>query len=288
MRRIRTNPPIRPFGPTVQWLSHAIWDAAQVPDAERLSELVHDLLARRAASADAAQPLLVHRDETAGTRVELSGASLTNTVAKASALFEEDAGGTLALAIPPHWIGAALTLAGWHAGLLVGINDPAAGDGYAQAAEIGVVGPHVPTVRGGETAYVSRLHPFGLPFDADVVLPDNVSDLAPELRSGPDRLGPPSDDHQADHSLRQDAVTYGEAEVIETARRFAGELESGSTLLSTLPFHDLRGLLAVTLVPLITGGSTVLVTGSLEPEQVARIAGVERASATWDGRTSSG
>jgi hypothetical protein len=42
----------------------------------------------------------------------------------------------------------------------------------------------------------------------------------------------------------------------------------------------------VTLVPLITGGSTVLVTGSLEPEQVARIAGVERASTTWDSRTS--
>ena len=194
----------------------------------------------------------------------------------------------LALAIPPHWIGAALTLAGWHAGLEVWINDPAGGDGYASQAEIGVVGPDVPTVRGGETAYVSRLHPFALPFDPDVVLPETVNDLAPALRSGPDRLGPPSDDEYADHSLQQDAAGYGEAEVIEAARRFAGELESGSTLLSTLPFHDLRGLLAVTLVPLITGGSTVLVTGTLEPEQVARIAGVERASTTWDSRTSSG
>ena len=222
MWRIRTNPPIRPFGPTVQCLSHAIWDAAQVPDADRLSQLVHDLLTRRVGSADAAKPLLVHRDEAAGTRVELSGASLTNTVAKASALFEEDAGGMLALAIPPHWIGAALTLAGWHAGLGVRINDPAEGDSYVQAAEIGVVGPDVPTERGGQTTYVSRLHPFALPFDPDVVLPETRSDLAPALRSGPDRLGPPGDVEPADHSLQQDAAAYGEAEVIEAARRFAG------------------------------------------------------------------
>ncbi len=291
MRRIRTNPPIRPFGPTVQCLSHAICDAARVSDAESaglpLSQFVHDLLSRRVASPDAARPLLIHRDESAGTRVELSAASLTNTVAKASALFEEDSGGMLALAIPPHWIGAALTLAGWHAGLGVWIEDPAEGDSYAQAAEIGVVGPDVPTVRGGATAYVSRLHPFALPFDPDVVLPETVSDLAPSLRSGPDRLGSPNLHEHAEVSLRQDGARYGETEVLDTARRFAGELEQGSTLLSILPFHDVRGLLAVTLVSLITGGSTVLVTGSLDAGQVARIAGVERASTTWDSRTTS-
>ena len=287
MWAIRTNPPIRPFGPIVQCLSHVIWDAADVPDTERLSQLVHDLLTRRSGSPEAAKPLLVHRDEAAGTRVELSGASLTNTVAKASALFEEEAGGTLALAIPPHWIGAALALAGWHAGLVVWVNDPADEGAYAEAADIGVVGPDVPTVGGGQTAYVSRLHPFALPFDPDVVLPETVSDLAPALRSGPDRLGPPASFENASHVLQQDALGYPAADVVAAAGRFAGELEPGSTLVTTLPSHDLRGLLAVTLVPLITGGSTVLVTGSLEPEQVARIAGVERASTTWDSRTNS-
>src|SRR3954447_10027424 len=139
MRRIRTNPPIRPFRPNVQGLSHGIWDAARMPDPQRLSPLVHDLIGRRAGGPDGASPLLVHRDETAGTRVELSGVSLANTVAKASALFEHEAGGTLGLAIAPHWIGAALTLAAWHAGLGVRVDDAAAGDAVLAAADVLVV-----------------------------------------------------------------------------------------------------------------------------------------------------
>jgi uncharacterized protein (TIGR03089 family) len=266
---------------------HAIWDAAPVPVEQGLSRFVHDLLARRVASPDAGQPLLVHRDETAGTRVELSGASLTNTVAKAAALFEEEPGGALALAIAPHWIGAALTLAAWHGGLTVRLDDPAGGYGDVRKADIGVVGPDVPDVLPGEWVLASRLHPFGLPFDPDVVLPGSVDDLALSLRSGPDRLGPAADHDHQDSSLQQDGATYGPGELIDAAHRFAGELEPGSTLLSTLPFHDLRGLLAVTLVPLLTGGSTVLVTGTMDGEQVARLAGVERASTTWDGRSAS-
>jgi uncharacterized protein (TIGR03089 family) len=250
-------------------------------DALLLSRLVHDLLTRRAGPPDAARPLLIHRDESAGTRVELSGASLANTVAKASALVEEDAGGTLALAMPPHWIGAALTLAGWHAGLLVRVNEPAAGVDYVEGAEIAVVGPDLPPRTRAETTYVSRMHPFGLPFDSGVLLPETVTDLAPALRSGPDRLGAPSDVDPRDGSLRQGTAGYGSAELVEAAHRFAGELDAGATLLSTLPFHDLRGLLAATLVPLITGGSTVLVTGTVDREQVTRISGVERASTTW-------
>ena len=281
MWRIRTNPPIRPSGPNVQWLSQAIWDAASMADALLLSRLVHDLLTRRAGPPDAARPLLIHRDETAGTRVELSGASLANAVAKASALVEEDVGGTLALAMPPHWIGAALSLAGWHAGLLVRVNDPVAGVEAVEGAEIAVVGPDLPHGTWAETTYVSRLHPFGLPFDSDVMLPEAVNDLAPALRSGPDRLGAPSDADPGDGVLRQNTAGYGSAELIEAAQRFAGELDDGSTLVSTLPFHDLRGLLAATLVPLITGGSTVLVTGTVDSEQVTRISRVERASATW-------
>jgi uncharacterized protein (TIGR03089 family) len=246
----------------------------------RLSALVHDLLVRRTQGAGA-QPLLVHLDEAAGTRVELSGTSLTNTVAKASALFDDEGEGMLALAIPPHWIGAGLALAGWHTGMVVWINDPADGDGYAQSAEVGVVGPEVPTVRGGETAYVTRLHPFGLPFDADVLLPAVVNDLAPWLRSGPDRLGAPHATPGGIDALAQDGIVYDEATVVAAAGAFAAELEPGSTLLSALPFHDLRGLLAATLVPLLTGGSTVLVTGTTDPQRLASIAATERATTTW-------
>jgi len=245
-----------------------------VAEEQRLSALVHDLLVRRVSTAGA-QPLLVHRDEAAGTRVELSAISLANTVAKASALFEDDWGGSLALAIPPHWIGAALTLAGWHMGLHVWIEDPAYGDGYAQGAEIGVVGPKVPTEGRGETSYATRLHPFGLPFDEDAGLPAVVNDLAVELRLGPDVLGPPAAaSPAADEILRENAL-------IAAARTYSAGLGAKPTLLSALPFHELRGLLAVTLVPLLTGGSAVLVTGTEDAADLATIAATERATVTW-------
>jgi uncharacterized protein (TIGR03089 family) len=250
-----------------------LWEGVEVAE-QRLSAVVHDLLVHRVATAGP-QPLLVHRDEAAGTRVELSAVSLTNTVAKASALFEDERGGSLALAIPPHWIGAALALAGWHMGLHVWIEDPAYGDDYAMGAEVSVVGPKVPTDGRGETSYATRLHPFGLPYEAEAGLPAVVNDLALELRLGPDVLGPPAAPSPwAEDMVRENAL-------IAAARTYTVGLGSKPTLVSALPFHELRGLLAATLVPLLTGGSTVLVTGTNDADDLARIAATERATATW-------
>jgi uncharacterized protein (TIGR03089 family) len=243
-----------------------------VSDSERLPALVHDLLVRRTAIAGA-QPLLVHVDDATGTRVELSASSLTNTVAKASALLADEAGGSLALAIPPHWIGAGLALAAWHVALTV--------CGELEDATVAVVGPAAlesdPEV--SATVYVSRLHPFGLPFDATTELPWYATDLAPALREGPDRLGPPS--LASSIPLRLTTGDVSEPELIAAAASFAGELEPGSTLLSALPFDEVRGLLAATLVPLLSGGSTVLVTGTTDPTRLAAIAATERATTTW-------
>jgi uncharacterized protein (TIGR03089 family) len=249
----------------------------------RLSALVHDLLVRRTGTAAGAQPLLVHRDEGAGTRVELSGTSLTNAVAKASALLEpEGPGASLALVIPPHWIGAAVTLAAWHVGVCVWTSPPETVDSLLADATVGLVGPDVPSaardVKG--TIYISRLHPFGLPFDADAELPWYVSDLAPALREGPDALGP-SAVYGATRSPPEQDAAMREAALIAAARVFSASLDRGSVLLSALPFHDVRGILAVTLIPLLTGGSTVLVTGTTDPERMAEIAAVERATTVW-------
>jgi uncharacterized protein (TIGR03089 family) len=251
---------------------------AVVPEREvRLSELVHDLLVRRTATAGA-QPLLVHRDEAAGTRVELSATSLTNSVAKAAALLENE-GTDLSLAITPHWLGAALTLAAWHGGGTVHVGAPGVVD---PEAAVGVVGPEIPN--GGQdvkgTLYVSRLHPFGLPFDPDVDLPWYVSDLAPALREGPDNLGPAAT-HATARSRPELDAAMRESAVIAAARVLAASLPPSTVLLSALPFDDLRGLLAVTLVPLLTSGSTVLVTGAIDAERLAEIATIERATTTW-------
>jgi uncharacterized protein (TIGR03089 family) len=249
--------------------------------AVRLPALVHDLLVRRTGAATAAQPLLVHRDEAAGTRVELSGTSLTNTVAKASALLEDECGGMLALAIPPHWLGAALALAGWHVGASVWVGNGGDDDPFIAEADVAVVG----TERGltrlevKGSIYVTRLHPFGLPLGPDAELAWYATDLAPALRAGPDQLGRPAS--SAAPPVRLVTGPVEEADLITAARDYVASLEPGLVLLSALPFHDLRGLLAVTLIPLLTGGSTVLVTGTTDPERLAEIAATERATTVW-------
>jgi uncharacterized protein (TIGR03089 family) len=243
-----------------------------VDNEQRLCELVHDLLVRRVAMAGA-QPLLVHRDESAGTRVELSAVSLTNTVAKASALLEPAGpGATVVLDLPTHWLGAALALAAWHGGQDLYVAQPGL---EPPPADVAVVGPSAtgrPTK--SEVTYVSRLHPFGLPFEEE--LPWDVTDLALALREGPDVLGPSArtSARTADDTLRENAT-------VAVARAFTATLGPRPTLLSALPLRDLKGLLAATLVPLLTGGSTVLVTGNVEPDGLGAIAVSERATTTW-------
>jgi uncharacterized protein (TIGR03089 family) len=242
---------------------------------QRISSLVHDLLVHRV-SAAGARPLLVHRDEAAGTRVELSAVSLTNTVAKASALLDQagpDA--TVVLELPSHWLGAALALAAWHGGHCLWVAQPGI---EGPPADVAVVGPSPSGQQTkSEVTYVSRLHPFGLPFDDE--LPWDVTDLALALREGPDLLGPPppTPARSADDAVRENAT-------LAAARTYTAALRPGATLVSALPLHELRGLLAVTLVPLLTGGSAVLVTGSEEPDDLAAVAATERADAVWTRR----
>ena len=180
-----------------------VWEGGVVAQEQRLSDLVHGLLVRRVA-VSGAQPLLVHRDEAAGTRVELSAVSLTNTVAKASALLDPagpDA--TVVLDLPTHWLGAALALAAWHGRQALYIAQP---ETEAPPADIAVVGPDPAQRTKSEVTYVSRLHPFGLPFDDE--LPWDVTDLGLALREGPDVLGPPAvtGATSADDVLREGAV----------------------------------------------------------------------------------
>ena len=83
--------------------------------------------------ADAARPRITHYDDAAGSRVELSGATLANWAAKTANWLRDELdvqpGDPVAVLLPPHWQTAGVLLGAWWAGALVG----AEADGAAVA-----------------------------------------------------------------------------------------------------------------------------------------------------------
>jgi uncharacterized protein (TIGR03089 family) len=77
------------------------------------------LLARRV-SRDAASPLITWYDDATGARVELSGATFANAVAKSAGLLADGIGlapgDEVGIALPLHWQAAVAVMACWTAG----------------------------------------------------------------------------------------------------------------------------------------------------------------------------
>ena len=92
------------------------------PVRRRARELPGELLAA-AVRRNAAAPLLTAYDDATGDRVELSGATLANWVAKTANLLQDEfdvgPGSTVAVALPVHWQTAAVLLAAWSCGAAV-------------------------------------------------------------------------------------------------------------------------------------------------------------------------
>jgi uncharacterized protein (TIGR03089 family) len=73
--------------------------------------------------ADPARPRITHYDDDAGSRVELSGATLANWAAKTANWFRDELdvqpGDTVAVLLPPHWQAAGVLLGAWWCGARV-------------------------------------------------------------------------------------------------------------------------------------------------------------------------
>src|SRR5262252_5702367 len=97
---------------------------------------VVDALAAMTA-ADATRPLITYYDDATGERLDLSGATLGNWVAKTANLLVDGhglgPGDVAAVVLPPHWLTAAVQLGCWSAGLAIG-PDPGA-VGFARSAD---------------------------------------------------------------------------------------------------------------------------------------------------------
>ena len=210
---------------------------------------------RAIVAVDPTRPLLTWYDDGNGERVELSGATLENWVAKTANLLVDGAGVTsgdeTVTLLPPHWQTAAILLGCWMAGVSVR-TEPA-------PAEVGFATPE----RAGELTQPSRylvgLHPLALPLRE---VPEGYLDYAAEVRGFGDRFVPPEPVKDQDDLL--DAAA---------ARAEALEIEPGDrVLIDAARYPDpLNWLLA----PLAVGASVVL-CGHLNPEAVWERVGAER------------
>lgn len=221
-----------------------------------------ELLAGRLRS-DAGQPLVTAYDDATGERTELSTTTYANWVSKTANLLTDElgleAGDTVLLDLPPHWLVPVFLGAAWSAGLAV-TSSPDSGP------DLVVCGPAgLERHSAAEQVVACSLRPFAVRF-ADP-LPAGVLDyglLWPGQSDVFMSITPPSPDTVAwaagDRPLSQ-------AELLESAG--TSDLEPGVRLLTDLhPATD--GGVRVFLAPLAHGGSVVLVSNPREDAWTAR------------------
>lgn len=135
-------------------------------------------------TSDATRPLITFYDDATGERAELSGATLANWVAKTANLLVDGSGlgpgDRAAVALPAHWLTAAVLLGCWSAGLVVDL----AGAGPADVA-FATVDTYA-QVR-ADDVYALALAPLGLPLRPGP--PPGTLDYAVEVRGYGDRYG---------------------------------------------------------------------------------------------------
>jgi uncharacterized protein (TIGR03089 family) len=218
-----------------------------------------------AAGGDPARPLLTWYNDATGERVELSGATLDNWVAKTANLLVDGCGlgpgAVAAVALPPHWQTAAVLLGCWAAGLAV------APDGSAPAD---VVFADAPVDSTAADRFLLGFAPMGLPLRE---VPPGWLDYVVEVRGHGDRFAPPVPVRPGDPAT----PSLSHAGLVARARARAAELElAGRVLVDAARYGDPVDWL---LAPLAAGGSIVL-CGQLAPGNLPARTAAERVDVT--------
>lgn len=224
----------------------------------------------RPVRADPARPRITDYDDTAGSRVELSGATLTNWAAKTANWLRDELdvapGDRLAVLLPPHWQTGGILLGAWWCGAVVSTT--------AAGAEVALC----PVDRLAETAEADEVAAVSLdPLGAGVpVLPGRARDYAGEVRAHGDEFRPeplPAN-APATPDLRVD-------QVVEHARAYADTLglRSGDRVLCSTPWGG-DAQADVLLAVLLADASLVQCGAAAEPELLARRARQERVTGT--------
>lgn len=216
---------------------------------------------------DGSHPLITYYDLVTTERTELSATSFANWVDKTANLLVDElglgAGDRLALPLvarrPVHWVSLVWVMATWQAGVCATL--------VPEGADAVVAGPE-----GLESdvrpLVACSLHPLGLGFANEV--PPDVLDYGLEVRAQPDTwLGAPADAanlawDDGERILRQSDLV---ADLPEQARR---RLIRPSAESAWQNVHD------ALVLPVLTGGSSVVVVGEADQARITKLADDER------------
>ncbi|SFT42857.1 TIGR03089 family protein [Geodermatophilus amargosae] len=242
-----------------------------------------DLLAA-ALRRDAATPLVTAYDDATGERVELSGTTLANWVAKTANLLQDEfdvgPGSTVALALPVHWQTAAVLLGVWSCGATV-LDTAAEDDGRLDAADVVLAAQDrlapleeqdLPDLLG------LSLHPLGLGMTGYA---GPARDFALEVRAHGDVFSPYVPPDPAAPGLLAGGVELTLGGLVAAATELAGRLgvTDGDRLLVDDTTAVEAGPVAWLLAPLAAGASIVLCRNA-DPAALGGRAAAERVTAT--------
>jgi uncharacterized protein (TIGR03089 family) len=224
---------------------------------------VVDALAAMTA-ADATRPLITYYDDVTGERLDLSAATLGNWVAKTANLLVDGhalgPGDVAAVALPPHWLTAAVLLGCWSAGLAVGPGGDGAGSG---GAAVGFA--RAASDVAADEMYAVSFAPLGAPFRPGP--PAGTLDYVVEVRGFGDHFTPrvgPADAAWADGTTHAElvaaAVPVPGPRVLIDATRTADPVDW--------------------LVAPLVGGASIVLCANLDPARVADRLAAER-SLPW-------
>jgi uncharacterized protein (TIGR03089 family) len=218
---------------------------------------------RRRVRSNGAEPLITYYDLSSGERTELSAISFRNWVDKTSNLMVDEYGVEpgdvvalpLAAEAPGHWVTFVWAAACWQVGAVAAVSESAVAPALRVLgpAQLRALSPADLADAGRTELLACSLHPLGLGFSEP--LPSPLVDYSLEVRSQPDiHAAIPVDD---------DVTAWRDADR-ELSQRELTELDSGPAAQRALvetsdPWTTIRAGL---LVPLLSGGSAVVVTGA--------------------------
>jgi uncharacterized protein (TIGR03089 family) len=198
---------------------------------------------------DGANPFLTYYDDVTGERIELSAVTTANWVAKTANLlideYDLEPGETVAIGLPPHWLGVVWALSTWSVGASVTTGEGA----------LAITGPDF-AIRGSRETVASALLPLGGRFREP--LPAGVHDYGAEVYNHPDLFVP--FDPPAGTTPAYDGKTH--AELIAAAEPITDRVLTTTSLVTPAGIETLIGVIA--------GGGSIVLCRNLDPAKLDR------------------
>jgi uncharacterized protein (TIGR03089 family) len=213
-----------------------------------MSRVLPELFAA-AVRRDGGAPFLTYYDDASGERIELSAVTTANWVAKTANLlvdeYDLESGETVAIGLPPHWLGVVWALSTWSVGASL----------TGGVGTLAITGPDF-AIRGSRETVASALLPLGGRFREPV--PEGIQDYGAEVYNHPDvfvAFDPPAATSPAYDELTHD-------DLIRTAEPVTDRILVTRDLVA----RDGLGL----LVGVISGGGSIVLCRNLDPAKLER------------------